>query len=301
VKDFRNLNWKNRLRKETTEVLTTIVKKDEVFALAKYLGEIEKVQEQIRESPNVASLYEILGDFYIALSLELEKPESLYGSSKIFKEYGKKMVKAYQKAVDLNTENIDTLYIVSRCRYAQYDNSNELAELSFSELQERINSLQRQIGRNPGNNVLHAQLGFTYYTAAARIYPPALSDEVTTEYRKLAINTFRAAIRRDQMKESSSPLVNIGEKGGIDLNPNAIDMQLEKESGQGFEFPVSSLEQIESLRNVEGFLPTIINIVPIINLPLLLGLDTNSSDEPMQSSANERTPINTYARKDSEV
>ncbi len=78
------------------------------------------------------------------------------------------------------------------------------------------------------------------------------------------------------------------EKGGIDLNPNTIDMQLEKENGQGFVLPAATFEQIESLRNVEGFLPTIINIVPIVNLPLLLGFADDQDSEPNNTTQRKR-------------
>lgn len=63
-------------------------------------------------------------------------------------------------------------------------------------------------------------------------------------------------------------------KGGIDFNPNMVDMNLQKE-GSGVQMPVISIP--EELHTIEGFVPSIINIIPIQNfsLPTILGLSGN--------------------------
>ena len=65
----------------------------------------------------------------------------------------------------------------------------------------------------------------------------------------------------------SSP-VQSDNPGGIDLNPQAIEMD---KSGNGVDFPVPAFDPTQ-FQNIEGFLPIIINISPITNIPLLLGL-----------------------------
>lgn len=59
------------------------------------------------------------------------------------------------------------------------------------------------------------------------------------------------------------------EVGGIDLNPALLHLQI-KRDGNGFPLPVNQ-QTIENIR-IDGFTPVIINIQPMINLPLFLGL-----------------------------
>ncbi|MBF0385887.1 MAG: hypothetical protein HQL27_08460, partial [Candidatus Omnitrophica bacterium] len=68
--------------------------------------------------------------------------------------------------------------------------------------------------------------------------------------------------------------------GGINLNPKIFDLQI-KRDGKGIPLPISeqSLENI----NIQGFVPIIINITPINNLPLLLGV-AETPDKPVDLS-----------------
>ncbi len=59
-------------------------------------------------------------------------------------------------------------------------------------------------------------------------------------------------------------------KGGIDLNPANMNLQI-KRDGDGVALPVD-LQDIEHI-NIRGFVPVIIKIVPVGNLPQLLGLE----------------------------
>lgn len=58
-------------------------------------------------------------------------------------------------------------------------------------------------------------------------------------------------------------------KGGIDLNPELLDLQI-KRDGNGIPLPVGQ-QPIYDM-HIEGFLPVIINITPLAVSPLLLGL-----------------------------
>ncbi len=58
--------------------------------------------------------------------------------------------------------------------------------------------------------------------------------------------------------------------GGIDFNPKALEMNI-KRDGKGIPLPVSQ-QPIEQFMQLQEFVPVIINIAPIQNLPALLGL-----------------------------
>ena len=60
----------------------------------------------------------------------------------------------------------------------------------------------------------------------------------------------------------------IKKKGGIDLNPNILDLQ---SLGERMELDFSlDPQQIEAI-NIDGLFPFIINIAPVTSLNLLLG------------------------------
>ena len=63
--------------------------------------------------------------------------------------------------------------------------------------------------------------------------------------------------------------------GGIDLNPALLDLQI-KRDGNGVPLPLP-MQPIENM-HIEGFLPVIINVTPVTNLPLLLGLADTQPD-----------------------
>ena len=68
--------------------------------------------------------------------------------------------------------------------------------------------------------------------------------------------------------------------GGIDLNPAMMNLQIKRDKNW-VPLPISQ-QQIENI-NVEGFFPVIINITPVISLPMLLGL----ADEDISDDVNE--------------
>ncbi|GEM_PF-6306142 len=63
--------------------------------------------------------------------------------------------------------------------------------------------------------------------------------------------------------------------GGIDFNPALLDLQI-KRDGNGVPLPLPQ-QPIETMR-IDGFVPIIINITPIPNLPMLLGLADPAPD-----------------------
>jgi len=85
----------------------------------------------------------------------------------------------------------------------------------------------------------------------------------------------------------ASPAKNAGDEamagslnyGGIDLNPQLLNLQI-KRDGRGIPLPVE-MQQIENIR-IDGFVPLIINITPITNMPMLLGIADQIPAEPFE-------------------
>lgn len=63
--------------------------------------------------------------------------------------------------------------------------------------------------------------------------------------------------------------------GGIDLNPALLDLRIKRDASG---IPFSIDQQPADIFEIEGFIPIIINVTPVTNLPLLLGF----TDEPQQ-------------------
>ena len=100
----------------------------------------------------------------------------------------------------------------------------------------------------------------------------------------------------DSLSPSATPDNNT--VGGIDLNPSSMELNIRRD-GNGIPLPVHQ-QPIENL-NIQGFVPIIINIRPLTNLPLLLGL--NDIIDPPNDFSIERPldPADRKARFDPEV
>jgi len=73
-----------------------------------------------------------------------------------------------------------------------------------------------------------------------------------------------------------------GPVGGIDLNPALLDMQI-KRDGLGVPLPISD-QPIENM-NIGGFIPIIINVTPVVDLPLIMGFkDTNEGKDDISKN-----------------
>ena len=68
-------------------------------------------------------------------------------------------------------------------------------------------------------------------------------------------------------------------KGGIDLNPAQMSMQVKKE-GENFKFNLNGME-IDAAQ-VTGATFTIRTMTPVTNLPMILGLNQEPADKPKQ-------------------
>ena len=74
-------------------------------------------------------------------------------------------------------------------------------------------------------------------------------------------------------------------KGGIDLNSDNLDLQI-KRDGKGVPLPLQ-FQDMEKLRGIEGFVPVIINIVPVVSLPFLSELQQRSGQSSMARATAE--------------
>ncbi len=83
-----------------------------------------------------------------------------------------------------------------------------------------------------------------------------------------------AALEKDTEAKNDSAV------GGIDLNPDLLDLQIKRDDN-GIPLPLNQ-QPLEHM-NIDGFVPVIINIVPVPNLPLFLGL-MDSNDNPIQDT-----------------
>ena len=72
-------------------------------------------------------------------------------------------------------------------------------------------------------------------------------------------------LKREVSRGASSSVT----PGGIDLNPAILDLQIRRDA-RGIPLPVSD-QPLDEMQ-VEGFLPVILRVTPVGNLPLLLGL-----------------------------
>jgi tetratricopeptide (TPR) repeat protein len=76
-------------------------------------------------------------------------------------------------------------------------------------------------------------------------------------------------------KPLGTPLAD--NKGGIDLNAAHLNLQI-KRDGNGVPLPIN-MQDMEQLKNIQGFVPEIIEIKPALNLPILRELQHNNSGE----------------------
>ena len=100
-------------------------------------------------------------------------------------------------------------------------------------------------------------------------------------YAKSTNPTLRAAAERF-LDKSDLAMLNQEEKkelGGIDLNPEHTVM---RRQGDEVKIKFPAYNQETSSEPVDGFIPIIINIVPVTNIPLLLG-ETDFAEKPQLS------------------
>jgi len=87
-------------------------------------------------------------------------------------------------------------------------------------------------------------------------------------------------------QEKHSPNAAADGRGGIDLNPNNVNLEIQ---GEEIDVPMPAFDPAQlELMDIEGFYPVIYNIIPVTNLPLLLGTAKESEGQPA-GSAQDKT------------
>lgn len=77
------------------------------------------------------------------------------------------------------------------------------------------------------------------------------------------------ALPKVPAEKDSAQMTDKENVGGIDLNPAMIQLKI-KRDGNGIPLPI--VQQPSGVMNIDGFVPVIINVTPMNNLPLILGI-----------------------------
>ena len=107
---------------------------------------------------------------------------------------------------------------------------------------------------------------------------PELIDEISA----------KAASSPVEDREQGSGVRGQKDVGGIDLNPALLDLQIKRDANF---VPLPLPQQPIQQMHIEGFIPVIINITPVTNLPMLLGLaDTEPDMQEISPASKARDP-----------
>ncbi|MCK4829606.1 hypothetical protein KA005_78505, partial [bacterium] len=137
---------------------------------------------------------------------------------------------------------------------------------------EKLLSAALRISENIEDDTKHELMKFRIYTMRTKIQA---GDKIGKAYDSLSPKRerdFPSWFSGDSAmpRVASSP-------GGIDLNPRNIDI---KTRGDGIKIQFPSFNQNLPINIIDGFVPVIINITPITNIPFLLGVESESLKEP---------------------
>jgi hypothetical protein len=103
--------------------------------------------------------------------------------------------------------------------------------------------------------------------------------EVMSDYLKAVISFSKHLLgldiqsQADFVSKNWAMVTEMAEVGGIDFKSDRMDILDVKNEGDGIKFNLSPA-QLKQFENVSGFTPVIINIQPVKDLPMFLGLDT---------------------------
>lgn len=104
--------------------------------------------------------------------------------------------------------------------------------------------------------------------------------QIASAQRKLASAESRQGPQEPAAAQGGDEAMLSKNVGGIDLNPNAFTLESTGEAS-GLYLPMDP-QRLEQFKRVEGFYPFILNIAPVTNLPILLGVAEDKN--PIQIS-----------------
>jgi hypothetical protein len=142
------------------------------------------------------------------------------------------------------------------------------------------------------SNVRNNAQGQLWY----ELLKPSMSNGVSARFTtkefdgRLTLTAELNNANNNSDKTASSPVNNketsVQPPGGIDFNPRWLEMEIRRD-GNGVPLPIES-QPIEQFRmQIQGVIPVIINITPVTNLPMLLGIAT--PDLPKQQTETDLT------------
>ncbi|MBN1869265.1 MAG: glucose-6-phosphate isomerase [Candidatus Omnitrophica bacterium] len=184
---------------------------------------------------------------FMTASAEFKETGSPVAKKKV-EDSLKEQIERVKKQINEIQEEIEVENGISTAMW--FDSTNDYNQERVDSLSKRRLSLAKQI----------RLLGEEKERAVKEL------KEIETDLRKLRSNI-------------SSPIQK--DVGGINLNPDLLDLQI-KRDGNGIPLPVN-LQPIHQMK-IDGFVPVIINVTPIVNLPLLLGF--SEKDAPVNSAGS---------------
>jgi hypothetical protein len=121
----------------------------------------------------------------------------------------------------------------------------------------------------------------TFKLPLAAIDPTYPSTSYIKNYEQAGKSGVNAvSVRKSDVAIVSDKVISEDPLGGIDLNPTTIDMTIEG-NARTFNLPSS---QMSPEMTIQGLQPIIINITPVVNVPLLLGIKETESKELLSSA-----------------
>lgn len=167
-------------------------------------------------------------------------------------------------------------------RALDYDRDQTIAFLK-SILQHGVVDMKEWTGTGEDLRISDYEL----YTAIEKYLGEELDHKVESSFVVRYNN--RRNVRRNRINANNASNVNQGESllgrtseepkenpGGIDLDSNNLDLRVE---GDRFDFEFS--EDFEGIDiDAQGFQPIIINISPVMNMPMLLGIADKEENQP---------------------
>lgn len=128
------------------------------------------------------------------------------------------------------------------------------------------------------------------------------SNDTQTQYTPTDMpdnrEEFLMAVRRVVLTQRQGDASGLEEVGGIDLN-RAIATTTVERDGVGFQVAPIDPAMFEAIEGASGLVPVIINVAPITNLPLLLGLgDGFPEDDRNRAERDIESFIDPLARLD---
>jgi len=141
-------------------------------------------------------------------------------------------------------------------------------------------SVPRNVPNNFDFSRMH-QLKFSPTSSQGRaiIGKPVIKKKTADKAMIQEIRTEQADAAK--VAESRAP----DKLGGIDLNPALLNLKI-KRDGNGIPLPVS--QQPMQTLEIDGFIPVIINIQPITNVPVLLGIADQLPEDPSDTAGKDR-------------